>query len=508
MDAPDAVSPGRARPAIDPLVDGDLGRLVHGIAEDVRAAGGRALVVGGSVRDALLAARDGSSSSGGDVDVEVYGLTPEAVHELVSRRGVIDTTGRSFAVYKVRGFDLDVSLPRAETTAWTGLRGSLGTADPFVPPERAALRRDFTINAIAWDPLNGTLVDAVGGAADLDRSVLRHVGATFAEDPLRVLRGAQFIARFGLTAAAETVAVCRELLPRAENLPRERVAGEWAKLLLRGVRPGRGLWFLADCGWIDRTPQLADLQGVPQDPRWHPEGDVFVHTAHVLDAWAGMRPTDPDDALITGLASLCHDLGKPATTQFVERRWRAHGHEAAGTGPTRALLDSITVRGDLARAVVPLVENHLAPSAFHAAGAGRSAVRRLAHRVGGRLDRLVLVAHADQAGRPPLVLDRFEAGEWLLAMAESSGIARSAVQPLLQGRDLIGIGLRPGPVFGEILAEVYEAQLDEAVTTSAQGVELAARIATRRGLLPAAAGVGPGGGEVGGEVGTNRGSRR
>ena len=189
-------------------------------------------------------------------------------------------------------------------------------------------------------------------------------------------------------------------------------------------------------------------------------------------------------ALVTGLASLCHDLGKPATTAYVDGRWQAHGHEAAGVAPTRELLELITIRTDLARQVTPLVENHLAPSAFHRQPrAGRPAIRRLANRVGGRLDRLVLVAHADQAGRPPLVVDRFDAGEWLLQMARHLDVERSTVEPFLRGRDLIDLGLRPGKVIGAVLAEVLEAQIDEIVTTPAEAVDLARSIAVRDELL-------------------------
>ena len=371
----------------------------------------------------------------------------------------------------------------------SGHRGFLVNADPLLPPERAALRRDFTVNAISWDPLDSSIVDPLNGRGDLDAGILRHVGPAFGEDPLRVLRAAQFIARFELDAASETVTMCRTLLHEAATLPRERVAEEWTKLLLQGTRPGSGLHFLDSCGWIERTPGLAALRGVEQDPVWHPEGDVFVHTAHVMDAWARIRPDDREDALVTGLAALCHDLGKPSTTEFIDGRWRARGHESAGTAPTGDLLGLITIRKDLVHQVVPLVENHLAPVVFHRRPrAGRPAIRRLANRVGGRLDRLVTVAHADQAGRPPLVVDTFEAGEWLLAAARDLGIERSTVDPLVQGRDLIELGLRPGRSFGAILAEVYEAQLDDAVADRTEAVSGLPRNTTIRDGSPGVVG--------------------
>lgn len=463
---------------LDPLGPGELGGIVGGFAAEVRAAGGRALVVGGAVRDALLTRGRRVRAAAKDIDVEVFGLTAERVADLLGRWGEVDSFGEAFAVFKLAGHELDVSLPRRERKHGTGHRGFLIEADPSLPPEHAARRRDFTINAISWDPLTGELVDPVGGVADLEDRRLRHVGPAFAEDPLRVLRAAQFVARFDLRAAPETVVLCRGLLSEAEALPRERIAVEWEKLLRKGTRPGNGLHFLDACGWIDATPELAALRGVEQDPVWHPEGDVFVHTAHVLDEWARRRPDDREDALITGLAALCHDLGKPATTEFSKGRWRAHGHEHAGAEPTRQLLGRITLRKDLVAAVVPLVENHLAPSQFFASGAGAPAVRRLANRVSGRLDRLVTVAHADQAGRPPLVVDRFEAGEWLLATAErlAIGSGEAANPPIIRGRDLLPLGLEPGPTIGRLLSELYEAQLDGCFDTHDDGLLFARRL--------------------------------
>ena len=474
----------KSRPIIDPLGETVTANVVISVAEAVSQAGGRALVVGGAVRDAVIASWSHDRVVGKDIDLEVFGLEPATVQELVGRHGEVDTTGEHFAVFKLRGHDLDISLPRTETKFGVGHRGFLVNAAPILSPERAAMRRDFTINAISWDPLNGALLDPLDGLRDLESGILRHVGPAFGEDPLRVLRAAQFIARFQLESAPETTALCRALLSEAGTLPRERIAEEWSKLLLRGVRPGSGLHFLDACDWIEMTPGIAALRGVAQDPVWHPEGDVFVHTAHVLDEWAKRRPVDPDDAIVTGLAALCHDLGKPATTEFIDGKWRACGHESAGADPTRRLLELITIRKDLAHQVVPLVENHLAPATFYKLPrAGRPAIRRLANRVGGRLDRLVTVAHADQAGRPPLVVDRFEAGEWLLERARRLGIERSTVQPLVQGRDLVDLGLRPGKEFGVILSQVYEAQLDDAVSTHHEAVALAASIARANGLL-------------------------
>lgn len=438
------------------------------IADEVARLGGRALIVGGAVRDTLLGVTDGGVK---DIDVEVFGVDPGTLEALLRTRFRVDQTGKSFAVFKIGGVEIDISVPRRERKTGAGHRDFEVTADPTMTVEQAALRRDFTVNAISWDPLTGDIIDPVGGVADLTARRLHVVSPAFDEDPLRVLRGAQFIARFRLTATLDTLTRSRNLAGEAPALPRERIWGEWEKLFTRGITPGAGLHFLDDCGWMDHWPQIAALRGVEQDPVWHPEGDVFIHTALCLDAWALRRPPDRDDALITGLAVLCHDLGKPATTEMRNGRWTAHGHEAAGAEPTRTLLDRLCMLGDLGHAVVPLVENHLAPVQLHKLGeVSDSAIRRLAVKA-GRLDRLVTVARADQEGRGRL-LEHFPAGEWLLERAAGLGVVDRGPEPILMGRHLIDAGLRPGPHFRELLAVAYEAQLEGTVVTVEEALAL------------------------------------
>jgi tRNA nucleotidyltransferase (CCA-adding enzyme) len=437
------------------------------VADEVARIGGRALVVGGAVRDTLVA---GPGAGVKDLDIEVFGVDPVSLEALLRSRFKVDETGRSFAVFKVAG--LDVSLPRTERKTGTGHKGFDVAPDPSLPPEVAALRRDFTINAISWDPRTGELVDPVGGVADLDARRLRVVSDAFDEDPLRVLRGAQFVARFDLTATPDTVARCRSLWGEAAALPRERVWGEWEKMLLRGVVPGAGLRFLDDCEWISHWPQLADLRGVEQDPIWHPEGDVFVHTALCLDAWARLRPTDPRDALVTGFAVLAHDLGRAGTTRWRDGRWTAHGHEGAGVGPARELLGRLCILADLADEVTPLVEHHLAPVQLFSRRdeVSDAAIRRLAMKV-GRLDRLVTVARADQEGRGTW-FSSFPSGDWLLERAAALGVVDGGPQPILMGRHLVEAGLRPGPQFKQLLAAAFDAQVAGTVSSVEEALAL------------------------------------
>ena len=273
---------------------------VQTVAGLVHAAGGRAWMVGGSVRDLLRGARQVK-----DVDLEVFGLEPPRVQEVIGQRFAFDACGLSFGVLKLRHIAVDVALPRRESKRGTGHRGFLVDADPHLSIPEAASRRDFTVNALYYDPLAGVLEDPYGGGMDLRRRILRHVSEKFVEDPLRVLRGMQFVARFNLAPAQETVAVCRSMTP--EGLPPERLFEEWAKLLTQGVAIGRGLAFLRATNWVRYYPELNRLIGCRQDRAWHPEGDVWNHTRLCLDAFARRRVErwargegDADEDLIVG----------------------------------------------------------------------------------------------------------------------------------------------------------------------------------------------------------------
>jgi tRNA nucleotidyltransferase (CCA-adding enzyme) len=455
-------------------------RAVGSLARAVRDQGGRALVVGGAVRDAVWDDRRGTRTIAKDVDLEVFGIPAAQLRRmLLAAHPDTKAVGEAFGVLTVEGLGLDVSVPRTERKTTPGHRGFDVDVDHTLTPEQAAQRRDFTINAISWDPLTDEVIDPTGGIADLDARRLRHVGPQFGEDPLRVLRGAQFVARFGLTADPGTIALCAGLRSEASTLARERVWDEVTKLLMKGTEPGRGLWFAHDAGWIDVvSPQLAALRGVEQDPTWHPEGDVFTHTAHVLDYVARhLRSGDHCDDLAVALACTAHDFGKAGTTTFSDGRWRAHGHDEAGVDPTRQWLADFAGKGvdrsALTKVVVELVAHHLAPAMLHAQGSSDRSVRRLATKV-SRIDLLVRVAEADAGGRPPKVLDGFPAGEWLLDRAANLSVTRGGPEPLLRGQDLIDeLGLEPGPRFGAVLGQVLDAQVEGDVTSRAEALALA-----------------------------------
>ena len=428
------------------------------VARRIKSAGGRALLVGGCVRDSLLG-RDPK-----DFDMEVYGLSAERVRSVLADAYSLDLVGACFGVFKLHGFDIDVALPRRETKLGLGHKAFGMEYDPALSVRDAAARRDFTINAIYMDPLSGETIDPWLGRADLDRAILRHVSPHFAEDPLRVLRGMQFVARFGLTLAEETIEICRQMTP--EGLPRERQFDEWAKLLRQGRRISAGLDFLRRTGWVQYYPELAALIGCKQDPEWHPEGDVWNHTCCCLDAFAEMRPEpSTNEDVIVGLAVLCHDFGKPSTTFFdnARGRLRSLGHDEKGVEPTLSFLRRLTNEERILREVPPLVKCHMRPFSMWKSRAGEPAIRRLAAQV-VRIDRLIRVAAADDAGRPPFPREP-EALEWLAAESERLHIKDAAPKPIIQGRHLIALGLKPGVEFGRILKRCYEAQLDGRIRT-------------------------------------------
>jgi tRNA nucleotidyltransferase (CCA-adding enzyme) len=439
---------------------------VRSIARAVAARGGRAWLVGGCVRDVLL------GEPRKDFDLEVYGVAPAALRELLEREHAVADVGRMFGVLKLKGLPVDVALPRRETKIASGQKGFDVEADPGLDMRSAAERRDLTVNAIYEDPLTGEIADPLGGRRDLDARVLRHSSPRFAEDPLRVLRVMQFAARLRFAVAPETVALCRTL--DLHELPRERLEEEWRKLLLQGVAPSLGLRFLKECGALRFFPEIAALDGCPQNPEWHPEGDVFVHTGHVLDHFSRERAGDASDWTV-GLALLCHDLGKPATTARDDRGViRSIGHSEAGEAPTRSLLARLTQEADLVETVVALVLHHLKPWELFKAQAGDSAIRRLATQVNLRL--LVRVARHDDAGRPPRPFDGFPPGDWLIGRAEALAAADAAPRPIVLGRHLIELGLAPGPRFKKLLDRCFEAQLDGAFADLAGGIEFAKRL--------------------------------
>ena len=464
------------------------------IAKAVRDAGGRAVVVGGFVRDRLLGIRTK------DVDIEVFGLGVGRFEALLATFGKVHAVGRAFGVFRVAGIDADFSLPRRDNKRGPGHRGFDVAPDPSLDFAEAARRRDLTVNSIGLDPLTGEVLDPHGGRRDLERRVLRATDpAHFSEDPLRGLRVAQFAARLEMNPDEELVALCRTL--DLDELSGERVFDEFRKLLLRAAKPSIGFAVLEDTGLLRFFPEIDALRGVPQDPEWHPEGDVWLHTLMVLDAAASLRggasaresgpernfpPTmeavspqgdateDIGEDLALMLGALCHDLGKPTTTEHIDGRIRSRRHDVEGVRPTRALLGRMRAPGALVDKVAALVEHHLAPALFIRNGATAKGYRRLARkleRAGVSIELLVRVARADHLGRTTndAVAGRFDAGDAFLAAARACHVERTAPRDAVLGRHLIEHGMQPGLGFAPILERCREIQ-DETGWTDPQRI--------------------------------------
>jgi len=478
--------------------------ILQNISEAVQRKGGRAVVVGGSVRDLFL------ELPIKDYDIEVYGLADlEALEALLQPFGSVNLVGRSFGVLKLKaeGVEYDFSFPRTEQKIGKGHRDFTVTVDGSLHFEKAAKRRDFTINALGYDIETGEVLDPYGGIHDIEYGILRHIdSSTFVEDPLRVYRAVQFAARFGFTVAEETVQLCKKMVEEGmlESLPKERVYEEWKKLLLKSPKPSTGFDLMRKWGITERYfPELHALIGVPQDPKWHPEGDVWVHTMMSIDAMerlirnesafsvehpkgichfvrARSALREEKQKLKLLFAVLCHDFGKPLTTtielkngevvmwchggelptQQEIKKVRSLGHEKAGLEPTRTLMYRLMQEHDFIESILPLVEYHLKPSQFYKQGAKDGAIRRLATKV--NIEELVWVAKADFLGRMTDEARRgkYEAGEWLLERAAYLDVREKAPEPLLLGRDLIALGLKPSPLFKSLLDEVYSLQMD------------------------------------------------
>jgi tRNA nucleotidyltransferase (CCA-adding enzyme) len=428
---------------------------------------GRPRLVGGCVRDWLLGQQPK------DFDVEVPGVTFPELRRCLARFGATDVVGRSFGVIKLRlgEHEYDFALPRRESKTGAGHRGFAVAPDPQLSDAEAAARRDFTINAIAWDPFADELIDPCRGRRDLEQRLLRHTSPAFIEDPLRVLRAMQFASRFELTLVPETAALCRSIISTYHELALERVWAEWDKWAVQSRQPSRGLRVLQETGWLAHFPELAALHGTPQDPEWHPEGDVFAHTGYCLDALAASaawQTAEPDRRRLLMLAVLTHDFGKPATTVRAEKRgvqrWISPNHAAEGLAPTRSFLARIGAPLDLPERVTPLVQFHLA---HHFSPDGRytdTQVRRLARRLApSTIDDLCEVMIADSRGRPPLHDPATLAHiERLRRRAQQLVLDQQAPRPLLLGRHLLAHGLPPGKAFKPILDAAFEAQLDGA----------------------------------------------
>lgn len=444
--------------------------MARRIAAAVREAGGCTYYVGGFVRDALL------HRENKDVDIEVHGIVPAQLEAILDSLGKRVTMGESFGVYGLRGYSLDIAMPRKEAQRGQG-KDFEASVDPFIGTRKAALRRDFTFNAMMQDVLTGEIVDHFGGRDDLERGALRHVDdATFAEDPLRVLRAAQFAARFGFEVAEETIALCSRLDVSA--LARERIEGELKKAMLKAARPSIFFETLRRMGQLGCWfPELKALIGVKQNPRYHAEGDVFTHTMMVLDEAAAYRDRVQNPFAFM-LAAVAHDFGKAVCTEEIDGVIHAYEHEVKGLPLAGAFMERITTERRVIDEVLNLTEYHMKPIVMARAGSAVKSMNRMFDRAIDP-EALVCIALADNRGRQPQ--NGFTDYEECL-YGHLEVYRAYMARPYVMGRDLIEAGLRPGADFTDMLAYAHKLRLAGVPKENALKQTLAYAHKLRRGV--------------------------
>ncbi len=431
------------------------GKFDRAIDEIVKE-GGRPFLVGGTVRDGLL----GIESK--DLDVEVFCLTADQLIEALGRVGKPNIGDRKFGVIRLDcGLDeaVEFTLPRKDNVGERGFGGIF----PDLRPWEAALRRDFTFNSMSRSLISGNLIDALGGQDDLEAGIIRHCDARlFSQDPLRAIRGFRFAGLLNATVAPETAPIIEALIPDIKKLTGDAIWSEFDKWASRSIKPSMGLRFMVDTDLIQVFPEIEALIGCPQDPEWHPEGDVFQHTCHVVDAAAGQ-------GVVVVLAALCHDFGKPETTiKNPVGRWISPGHATVGETAVRSFLQRIGAPKGITEQVVELVREHMIHVGQTWATSKRQARRLLVRLENASVSDLFKVIEADNKGRPPL------AGGLPVRARELSDLCDEVageVKPIIMGRHLIDLGITPGPHFGPILKRVFEAQLDGAFDDLETGLD-------------------------------------
>lgn len=437
--------------------------LLEKISSIIHDEKGKALLVGGSVRDLILGVEPK------DFDIEVYGIPAEKLISILEKNFPLDLVGKSFGIIKLKGLPVDISLPRRENKNGLGHKGFEILSDPFMSLKEASARRDFTINSMAMDIISREIIDPFDGLKDLKNKVLHPTSTHFLEDPLRVLRGMQFCARFNLRPSFLLMYYAREMKPEFANLPKERVFEEFKKLILKGVDFPKALDYLVATDWIDLFPEIKNLIGCEQDSSYHPEGDVFVHTCQVLDYWAKNERTGNEyDDLVTGFACLCHDFGKPSTTELNKKgRLSSPKHEEEGCALTEQFLLRMTNQTDFIKDVVSLIKHHMKLSPSNPLK--DSTLKKLI--VNTNFDRLLRLIKSDSLSR----FNDDSEDSWVRrdfykeAQTKASSF-HEEVKPLISGKHLLDLGLKPGPIFKKILDKCHEKQLEGKFSTEEDGL--------------------------------------
>jgi tRNA nucleotidyltransferase (CCA-adding enzyme) len=442
----------------------NIPKVLENILCNLQELGARPILVGGCVRDHFL------NIPVKDYDVEIFGIDSyETIENSLKKFGSVKLVGKSFGVLTLRvdKYDFDFALPRTEKKIGNAHQDFEIITDANLSFKEAAIRRDFTINAIGYDFSKKKFLDPFNGIIDLEKKLIKHIDdRTFIEDSLRVYRAVGFASRFDFKIEEKTKELCRQIISsdELEYLPKERIFEELKKLFLKSSRPSIGFELIRQLGILKYFPELNALIGCIQDKEYHPEGDVWIHTMMCLDELAKIikdeNIEDEYRKLYLFYGILCHDLGKPFCTQEINGKITSHKHEVLGIEPSISFLSKLTNEKKFIETVCTLVKNHLAPFQLYLAESSLKAIKRLSLKV--NIEDLCLVCLADCLGRDILDKDKcYKATEWLLEKAKELEIHNEPIKALVQGRDLIALGFKPSQKFKEILDFAFDLQLDE-----------------------------------------------
>jgi tRNA nucleotidyltransferase (CCA-adding enzyme) len=437
--------------------------ILEDILNELQKIGVTPILVGGSVRDFFL------NIPIKDYDIEIFGIDSlEIIQKSLEKFGSIKSVGKSFGVLTLRvdEYDFDFALPRIEKKVGNTHQDFEIITNANLSFKEAAIRRDFTINAIGYDFCTKEFLDPFDGLNDLKNRVLKHINdKTFVEDSLRVYRAVQFSARFDFSLDDKTFELCKKIVQNNELyfLPKERIYEEFKKLFLKSSKPSIGFELLKDLGVLKYFPELKALIACIQDPVYHPEGDVWIHTMMCLDELARiLKEENIEDEyrkLYLFYGILCHDLGKPFCTKEINGKITSHKHEALGIEPTISFLSKLTNEKKFIEIVCSLVKNHLTPFQLYLAESSLKAIKRLSLKV--NIEDLCLVCLADCLGRTIKDKEKCpKATSWLLDKAKELDIHNEPIKALVQGKDLIELGFKPSKEFKEILDFAFDLQLD------------------------------------------------
>ena len=440
--------------------------MIREIEKRVIAQGGQLFFVGGCVRDEVM------DVSIKDIDIEVFGISPAELTLILKDFGKVDLVGQSFGVIKLttEDEDFDFSFPRRDNKVGVGHKGFEVEVDHTMTPIEAARRRDFTWNGMSMT-ISGEIIDPFGGIDDIKAKRIRHISESFAEDPLRVLRGFQFAGRFNMKVCNETAELCKSLKSEFHTLPKERIWEEWKKWALKSQKPSAGLKFLVDTEWVSLFPEIEFMTDWPQEPEWHPEGDVFEHTCFVVDEAARISEGLNDDSKMAAMfGALCHDMGKVVTTEKSSiGRWISHGHDIAGEPFARSFMESIGAPKQLTERVVEIVKEHMVH--VHTDKPTKRFVRRFLNRLNNAsFEDIMIIVEADHSGRPPLPKSIPDKMLMIRDIVEEIG---AEIKPILMGRHLIDLGVKPGIEMGQFLRSAFEVQLDGYFQNEEEAIEWA-----------------------------------